>query len=81
MKNLFITIITVLGSVNLSAQAKYNFQTKFDDAIPVLNVGTFHMGYTTDANSTEFDEHYLGYSHQIQSYLHLAYIPCEKFPY
>ena len=57
MKNLFITIITVLGSVNLSAQAKYNFQTKFDDAIPVLNVGTFHMGYTTDANSTEFDEH------------------------
>lgn len=55
MKNLFITIVTVLGSVNLSSQAKYNFQTKFDDAIPVLNVGTFHMGYTPDANSTEFD--------------------------
>ena len=25
--------------------------------IKVLNLGTFHMGLTTDANSTEFDEH------------------------
>lgn len=25
--------------------------------IKVLNFGTFHMGYTTDANKTEFDEH------------------------
>ncbi|NHQ79954.1 hypothetical protein HAV25_20065, partial [Elizabethkingia miricola] len=25
-------------------------------AIPVLNVATFHMGETSDANSTEFDE-------------------------
>ncbi|MBY0066024.1 hypothetical protein [Empedobacter falsenii] len=57
MKNLFIAIATFIGTMNLSAQTKYNFQTKFDDAIPVLNVGTFHMGYTTDANSTEFDEH------------------------
>ncbi len=24
--------------------------------IPVLNFGTFHMGFTTDANTTEFDE-------------------------
>ena len=24
--------------------------------VPVLNVGTFHMGYTPDANTTEFDE-------------------------
>ncbi len=29
---------------------------KFDDAIPVLNVATFHMGETSDANSTDFDE-------------------------
>ena len=56
MKNLFITLVTVLSSINLSAQAKYNFQTKFDDAVPVLNVGTFHMGNTPDANKTEFDE-------------------------
>lgn len=33
------------------------FKTKFDDAVPVLNLGTFHMGYTNDANTTEFDEH------------------------
>ncbi|WP_116108918.1 DUF5694 domain-containing protein [Lewinella sp. IMCC34191] len=26
------------------------------DKVRVLNVGTFHMGYTPDANSTEFDE-------------------------
>ena len=57
MKNLFIAIATFIGTMNLSAQTKYQFQTKFDDAIPVLNVGTFHMGYTPDANSTDFDEH------------------------
>ena len=27
------------------------------DRVQVLNLGTFHMGYTPDANSTEFDEH------------------------
>lgn len=27
------------------------------EKIPVLNFGTFHMGFTPDANSTEFDEH------------------------
>lgn len=32
-------------------------RTKFDNAIQVLNMGTFHMGYTPDAYSTEFDEH------------------------
>ncbi|QCX54510.1 hypothetical protein FGE20_11045 [Elizabethkingia sp. JS20170427COW] len=32
------------------------YKTKFDDAIPVLNVATFHMGETSDANSTDFDE-------------------------
>lgn len=26
------------------------------DRIPVLNVGTFHFGFTTDASSTDFDE-------------------------
>lgn len=56
MKNLFIAIAALIGTANLSAQTKYQFQTKFDDAVPVLNVGTFHMGYTPDANTTEFDE-------------------------
>ncbi|HCC94845.1 MAG TPA: hypothetical protein DEQ26_11055 [Flavobacteriaceae bacterium] len=56
MKNLFIAIATFIGTMNLSAQTKYQFQTKFDDAIPVLNMGTFHMGYTPDASTTEFDE-------------------------
>jgi len=28
-----------------------------NDKIKVLNVGTFHFGYTPDANKTEFDEH------------------------
>ena len=27
------------------------------DKIEVLNFGTFHMGFTNDANTTEFDEH------------------------
>ncbi len=31
-------------------------KTKKDSGIPVLNVGTFHMGETSDANSTEYDE-------------------------
>lgn len=57
MKNLFIAIATFIGAGSLMAQTNYQFQTKFDDAIPVLNVGTFHMGYTPDANSVEFDEH------------------------
>ena len=29
------------------------------DKIQVLNLGTFHMGYTNDASTTEFDEHNL----------------------
>lgn len=29
---------------------------KFDTLIPVLNIGTFHMSYTNDAHSLEFDE-------------------------
>ncbi|WP_373075379.1 DUF5694 domain-containing protein [Zeaxanthinibacter enoshimensis] len=32
-------------------------RTETAEGIPVLNLGTFHMGYTTDANTTEFDEH------------------------
>ncbi len=32
------------------------FKDKFDDAIPVLNFGTFHMGYTPDATKVAFDK-------------------------
>lgn len=39
----------------LSQDRKFN--DKFDDAIPVLNFGTFHFGYTPDATKVEFDEH------------------------
>jgi len=56
MKSILITLFT-FTSLFLFGQKKYNFKTKFDDAVPVLNVGTFHMGYTSDATKTEFDEH------------------------
>lgn len=32
-------------------------QTEELKKIPILNFGTFHMGYTSDANSIDFDEH------------------------
>lgn len=50
-----ISIVLFLCFVGLSNAQE--IKTKFDDAIPVLNLGTFHMGYTPDARSTEFDEH------------------------
>ncbi len=55
MKNI-IVILNLLVITLVSAQ-DYNFQTKFDKTIKVLNFGTFHMGQTSDENSTEFDEH------------------------
>ena len=60
MKQL-LTFLFFVTTINLFAQnvpyEKINiYKTKFDDAIPVLNVATFHMGETTDANSTDFDE-------------------------
>ncbi len=56
-----LTLIIWLSFINIYGQAlAYEkteiYKTKFDDAIPVLNVATFHMGETSDANSTEFDE-------------------------
>jgi hypothetical protein len=41
---------------NIPYEKKEIYKTKFDDAVPVLNVATFHMGETSDANSTEFDK-------------------------
>ncbi len=51
------TVLLVLSTVlNALSQQQFHFETKFDNAVPVLNVGTFHMGYTPDANKTAFDE-------------------------
>ncbi|MGV3697124.1 DUF5694 domain-containing protein [Flavobacterium sp.] len=57
------TLLTIFlfASVNLYCQkTRYDqktiYKTKFDDAIPVLNVATFHMGETSDANKTQFDQ-------------------------
>jgi len=60
MKQL-LTFLFLVTTLNLFAQnvryEKQNiYKTKFDDAIPVLNVATFHMGETSDAMKTEFDE-------------------------
>ena len=55
MTKLTLIINFVLLSTMILAQEKLN--VKFKDAIPVLNLGTFHMGETTDASKVEFDEH------------------------
>lgn len=56
MKKSLITLAFIIVSILAEAQ-EADIDVKFEDAIPVLNMGTFHMGYTPDANSTEFDEH------------------------
>ena len=48
---------SILFGQNVTYDKKNIFKTKFDDAVPVLNVATFHFGETSDATSTEFDEH------------------------
>ena len=60
-KKIFLPLV-VFSILTAAAQEKsYDQQTiyksKFDDAIPVLNVASFHFGETSDASSTEFDEH------------------------
>lgn len=57
MNHLLSILLIVLLPYISSGQKKYDFQTKFDDAIPVLNLGTFHMGFTPDANKVDFDEY------------------------
>lgn len=51
-------VITLnLNGQEIPYEQKEIYKTKFDDAIPVLNVATFHMGETSDAITTNFDEH------------------------
>lgn len=56
MKRITYSLVFLCIALQSIAQ-EFKFQTKFEDAIPVLNLGTFHMGYTPDANKVEFDEH------------------------
>ncbi len=57
-----ILTILLLAALNLFGQKttydqKNLYKMKFDDAIPVLNVATWHFGETSDASTTDFDEH------------------------
>ena len=54
MKYLMLFALTFILNQLVHAQEQH-FKTKFDDAIPVLSVGTFHMGFTSDATRTEFN--------------------------
>lgn len=53
--NKVIMMLSLLAFSKTMAQQPI-FKDKFDDAIPVLNFGTFHMGFTSDATSVDFDE-------------------------
>lgn len=60
IKTILLTI-TLFSFLHSNAQkVRYDevniYKTKLETAVPVLNVATFHMGETTDATSTEFDE-------------------------
>lgn len=56
MKKTMTTLILLITTMLSNAQEQ-QLELKFDDAVPVLNMGTFHMGYSPDAITTEFDEH------------------------
>lgn len=53
-------LISLLLSLYIQSQNEaetiYDPGKNIDSCIEVLNFGTFHMSYTTDANTTEFDE-------------------------
>ncbi len=53
---LFIVSIANDFSITTTSDAQNEIEEP-DDQIQVLNFGTFHMGFTTDAQTTEFDEH------------------------
>lgn len=57
MKTLVIYIGLILSGQLYAQSSTIVIPTKFADSIPVINMGTFHMGYSNDAHTTEFDEH------------------------
>lgn len=64
-------IMMLLLSIQVQAQEIIE-PVKFKNTVKVLNMGTFHMGYTPDANTTEFDEYdksNIEEAHQIASAL------------
>ncbi|REL33758.1 hypothetical protein DYD21_10150 [Rhodohalobacter sp. SW132] len=55
-----IGVLTLVHDIDNSIEAISNYQHQINplqEKVQVLNFGTFHMGFTTDANTTEFDEH------------------------
>ncbi|CAM1348653.1 DUF5694 domain-containing protein [Tenacibaculum crassostreae] len=64
-KYLILSVLVLLATsctkqkTKESIKGKISKQEILKDAkkIPVLNFGTFHMGFTNDENKTEFDEH------------------------
>lgn len=59
MKLVVFAMLLMLFTTIAGAQLKPLAPSgKFDTAIAVLNMGSFHMGFTTDASKTEFDEHH-----------------------
>lgn len=56
----FAALISLLTFVSCANKILYSekkiYKDKFEDAVPVLNIATFHMGETSDASSTAFDE-------------------------
>ena len=59
---LFLSIALLASCQNevkeiaIAANSMQKTLTSVNDKIQVLNFGVFHMGYTNDAKSTEFDE-------------------------
>lgn len=52
----FLLICLLFSSVSMRSQDAMDGSSEPDSKIQVLNFGTFHMGYTNDANTTEFDQ-------------------------
>ncbi|WP_105003075.1 DUF5694 domain-containing protein [Tenacibaculum sp. SG-28] len=57
MKNFIITVVSIVSiSINAQTLSDIKFNSAEIKKIPVLNFATFHMGKTSDANKTTFDE-------------------------
>lgn len=56
MKTKLFSLLAMCLMGGQIANAQINEDLKLNKRIPVLNMGTFHMGYTSDTNKTEFDE-------------------------
>ncbi|MGG8496601.1 DUF5694 domain-containing protein [Tenacibaculum sp. TC6] len=62
MKNIIVSVCFLLlcschTQTEKEKTLKNNTEQSGTNKIQVLNFGTFHFGYTSDAHSTEFDEH------------------------